>query len=145
MARMATTSSATRRSYPSYATVTPTGEGTTVWTSSTTDPRALENPGGSGRIAATWYSSTSFSINVDLTDGQAHDVTLYALDWDNRARSEQIQITSAITGTVLDTETLSNFSGGVYLEWTISGNVVIKVTNQASPNAVISGLFFDPS
>ena len=82
---------------------------------------------------------------MDLTDGQAHDVTLYALDWDNRARSEQIQITSALTGTVLDTETVSNFSGGVYLEWTISGNVVIKVTNQASPNAVISGLFFDPA
>ena len=76
-------------SYPSYATVTATGESTTIWSSSTTDPRALENPGGAGRIAATWYSSTSFSINVDLTDGQAHDVALYALDWDDRAAASR--------------------------------------------------------
>ena len=132
-------------SYPSYATVMATGESTATWASSTTDPRALENAGGVGRLAATWYSSTNFSLNVDLTDGQAHDVTLYALDWDYRARSEQIQISSGITGVVLDTETISNFWGGDYLEWTVSGDVVIKITNLASPNAVLSGLFFDPA
>ena len=115
-------------SYPSYATVTATGESTATWASSTTDPRALESAGGVGRLAATWYSTTSFSLNVDLTDGKSHNVTLYALNWDGLARNEQIQVTSASTGVVLDTETLSNFSGGDYLEWTLSGNVVITVT-----------------
>jgi len=45
---------------------------------------------------------------------------------------------------VLDTETVSSFSGGDYLQWAVSGNVVIKVT-PLSGNAVISGLFFDPA
>ena len=57
----------------------------------------------SGRIAGFWDSNTSFTVNVNLTDGQPHDVTLYILDWADIGRSEQIQITSAATGAVLDT------------------------------------------
>ena len=132
-------------SYPSYASVTATGESTTIWVPSTTDPRALENAGGVGRLAATWYSTTSLSMNVNLTDSQAHDVTLYLLNWDNLARNEQVQITSASTGAVLSTETLSSFTGGDYLEWTLSGDVLITITNLGHPNAVLSGLFFDPA
>ena len=44
---------------------------------------------------------------------------------------------------MLDTETVSSFSTGVYLQWTVSGNIVIKMTNLSGPNAVLSGLFID--
>ena len=54
-------------------------------------------------------------MNVDLTDGQAHDIELYMLDWEPAGRGEQIQISDATTGTVLDTETVSSFQRGVYL------------------------------
>ena len=88
-------------SLPSYATVTPAGASSYIWASSTTDPRALQVAGGASRIAATWYSATSFTVDVDLTDGQQHDLELYFLDWDKQGRSEQVQITSAATGAVL--------------------------------------------
>ncbi len=130
-------------SLPSYATARFSGATAYTWASSTTAPRALQNPGGSGRSATCWYSSTSFTISVDLTDGQQHDLAIYALDWSNSGRSEQVQIISASTGVVLDTETISSFSGGDYLQWAVSGNVIIKVTNLAGPSAVISGLFLD--
>ena len=62
-----------------------------------------------------------------------------------QGRSEQIQIINAATGTVLDTETISSFSAGTStLQWAVTGNVVFTVTSLAGPNAVISGLFFDP-
>ncbi len=115
-------------SYPSYATVSATGQTAHTWAISTTDVRALQNPGGSGRIAATWYSASSFTIDVSLTDGQAHDLELYFLDWDSTARSEQVQISDAASGMVLDTESISSFHGGVYLDWQVSGHVVIKIT-----------------
>ena len=70
-------------SLPSYATVTPAGQSTYTWAASTTDPRALQDAGGTGRIAACWYSATSFTVDVDLTDGQTHDLELYFLDWDS--------------------------------------------------------------
>ena len=132
-------------SYPSYATVTASGYSTWVWSANTTDVRGLQNPNGSGgRIAAVWYTSTSFSVNVNLTDGQAHNIALYAVDWDNHGRSEQIQITNASTGAVLDTETLSSFVNGAYEVWTISGDVTITITSLSGGNAVLNGMFFDP-
>ncbi len=134
---------------PSYATVTPSGTTYLVQSSGTTQTYALENPAtypapdpSANRVAATWYG-TSFSVAVDLTDGQAHDVTLYMDDWGGNTRSEQIQVTTT-TGTVLDTRTISSFHTGVYLQWTITGDVVFKFTTLAGPNAVLNGLFFDP-
>src|SRR5262249_9017882 len=48
------------------------------------------------------------------------------------------------TGSVLNSQTASNFSGGEYLVFTVSGHVNLKFTNLAGPNAVLSGLFFAP-
>ena len=115
------------------------------WSATTTDPRALQKPGGAGRIAAASYSASSFTVDVTITDGQTHDLALYVLDWDNQGRSEQIQFTSATTGAVLNTETVSSYSGGVYLQWAVSGNLVITFKTLAGPNAGFSGLFFGPA
>ena len=73
-----------------------------------------------------------------------HDLALYAVDWDNKGRRELIQVINAATGSVLDTEAISSFTSGEYLQWAVSGNVLIKVTNPGPANAVISGLFLDP-
>ncbi len=130
-------------SYPSYVSVTPSGQTSYTWASQTSDVRALQysEPGTNSRIAASWYSSSSFKINVNLTDGQIHPVSLYVMDWDSNGRSEQIQVLNAAHGTVLDTETISKFSGGDYLTWNISGNVVFKITDLSGTNAVVSGIF----
>jgi subtilisin family serine protease len=130
---------------PSYATMNIAGASTYTWAASTTDPRALENPpSGPARSARTWYGS-SFTIDMNLGDGQAHDLALYAVDWDNGGRQEQIQVIDPATGKVLDTESLASFSGGAYLQWKVSGHVQIRVTGLAGPNAVVSGLFLDPT
>ena len=114
---------------PSYATLGITGASTYTWAGSTTDVRALQNSANTGRIAAAWYSYTSMSFNLNLNDGQSHLVSLYAVDWDNKGRSEEVQIIDPTTGKILDTEAIGHFQGGAYLTWNLSGNVVIKVTN----------------
>ena len=130
-------------SLPANDTVTPSGESTYTWTTSSSDPRALQVPGSSNRVAAVWYSATSFTVNVNLADGQTHYLELYFLDWDNKGRSEQVEISNATTGTVLATETISSFSSGDYLDWKVSGNLVITITRLAGANAVLNGLFLD--
>jgi hypothetical protein len=139
---IAADTSASNPKVPSYATLEITGASTYTWSSSTTDSRALQNAANTGRIESAWYSSSSLSFNLDLTDGKTHKVSLYAADYDHKGRSEQVQIIDATTGTVLSTQTLNSFQGGEYLSWDISGNVVIKVTNLGPANAVVSGLFF---
>ncbi len=120
-------------------------QSTYTWAATTTDPRALQTAGGTSRIAACWYSYTSFTVDVNLTDGQTHDLELYFVDWDTTKRSESVTLSNAVTGTVLSTETVSSFNSGVYLKWAVSGNVLITFTTLSGVNAVLSGLFFDPA
>ncbi len=126
---------------PSYAQVTLAGQSSWTWAASTTDLRALQNPAG-GRIAACWYGST-FTVDVNLTDGQTHQVGLYFLDWDNGGRTERVDVLDAATGSVLDSRTVSSFTGGQYLVWNLSGHVTFHITDLTGVNAVLSGLFFD--
>lgn len=132
---------------PAYVAPTMTGASFYTWSLSTGDPRALVNPNApSSRIATTIYSTTTMSIDLPFTDGKAHQVSLYLLDFDgNNSRSERIDVTNA-NGTVLDSRTVSSFSAGEYLTWVVSGHVQFKVTNlNSGTNAVVSGLFFDPA
>jgi hypothetical protein len=132
------------QSLPSYATFAVENQSNYTWTSVTADPRALQTGSGTGRIAACWFSATTFSFNVNITDGNSHQVSLYALDWDGfgGGRAETIQIVDGTTNTVLDTRNISSFTNGIYLEWNVSGHVIINVTLTSGGNAVISGVFF---
>ena len=129
---------------PSYATFAVQNQTNYTWSSGTTDVRALQSGANSGRIASTWYSNTSFNFDLNLTDGNSHQIALYALDWDNfqGGRIETVQIADAATGTVLDTEKISAFTNGIYLLWTVSGHVKITVAYAGGGNAVTSGIFF---
>jgi hypothetical protein len=127
-------------SIPTYATVTATDETKKVWSTTTTNVSALSNPAG-GRIEANWYALNSFSVNVDITDGQTHEVALYFLDVNDAARSERVDVLNS-AGQVLDSRTISSFGGGQYMVWNISGNVTFRITRLAGPSAVMSGLFF---
>ena len=79
-------------SYPAYATVSISGQSNNTWSATTSDARALTKGGSSTRIAACWFSTTSFTFDVNLTDGFAHKVSLYCLDWDNISRVESISV-----------------------------------------------------
>ena len=124
--------------------VTLSGQSGYIWAASSADSRALQKASTPGdRIAACWYASTSYTIAVDLTDGQPHQMALYLLDWDQASRVENVTILDAATGAVLDTRSISAFVNGEYLVWQVRGNVVVRVTNEpGSVNAVVSGLFF---
>ena len=54
-----------------------------------------------GRIAACWYTSSSFNIDVNLTDGATHRIALYLLDWDlNNSRVVRIDVLDATNNTL---------------------------------------------
>ena len=131
------------QSLPSYVSFAVQNQSNYTWASTTTDPRALQNGSNTGRIASTWYSGSSFYFDVNLLDGNPHQLAFYALDWDNQGRGEMIQILDANSGAVLDTRTVSQFSNGTYMIWNVSGHVKVVITLTAGLNAVISGVFFD--
>ncbi len=131
---------------PAYATVTSSGATAYTWANPSSDPRALLlNPTSSQRIASTFYTGTSMSFGINLTDGKPHQVALYLMDLETNSRAETIAILDTSTSTVLDSRPLSGFQSGKYAIWTLQGNVTIKVTYTGGLNAVVGGIFFDPS
>jgi hypothetical protein len=128
---------------PAYATVSSTGASPYSWQPVSTDTRALyTSPAANSRIGSTYYSFGSFTFDINCTDGQLHQLALYFLDLDTTTRSESIQVLNADTNALLDSQTIANFSGGVYEVWNVTGHVLIRVTNTGTPNAVLSGIFF---
>ena len=133
-------------SYPSYvASVTPSGNSAYQWIGSTADARALQKAAPSaGRIAACWYSFSSFRIDVAFTDQAPHQVAIYLLDWDGYGggRNEKVEILD-VNNNVLDTKIVTGFVTGQYLVWNLGGRFSIRITNMnPSSNAVVSGVFF---
>ena len=127
---------------PSYALAT-TEAVLYTWAASTSDPRALLKAAlSSNRIASTYAAVSSFSFDLNVTDGNSHKVSLYCLDWDSTQRTQTISILDATANTLLNKQLLLGFHNGVYLSWNISGHVTIQVDNNPTGvNPVVSGFF----
>jgi subtilisin family serine protease len=131
-------------SQPSYVSISPMGQQSWTWTTSTSDGRAPQmGSDPSKRIAACWYGD-QFIVDVGVSDGAAHQVAFYALDWDTTSRQQKVDVSDPTTGAPLDSRTLSNFNSGAYLVWRITGTVRFRFTKLAGYNAVVSGIFVDP-
>lgn len=128
---------------PSYAVVNISRANLFTWTH-TSDPRApFTAASNTDRIASVFYNSPGFTIDVNLTDGDTHQLALYLLDWDGAGRAETIKIVDAAnTSTILDTRSVAGFTNGTYLVWNIAGHVKILVNGTAGPNAIVNALFF---
>jgi len=121
----------------------------TVWEASTTDPRALPISAapGAARYAGLWWTQTTITVNMNVTDGGTHRIAAYALDWQNYGWVTTYKILDHVSQQVLDSRQLTKMGNGVYAVWAITGNVDLVVVNTLGPSntAGLSGLFFDPS
>jgi hypothetical protein len=115
-----------------------------LWSSSTTDSRALQKPSGTDRFAGAWNSTNWLYFYVRFKDTATHEVSLYFLDYERLGRVQKLEVFDDGTGNLLASTTISNFQNGVYYSWNFSGNVRVKVTAVSGPNCVLSAIFFDP-
>ncbi len=128
---------------PPYAKVIPVNASMWTWAGSTTDARALLKGGSTtDRIASTYYSNSTFSFDIELTDGQTHQLAFYSLDFETHDRTQTVTIMDAFNHAVLDTRFMSFMQGGVYAIWNLKGHVIVQVTCTGGTNAVVGGIFF---
>jgi uncharacterized protein (TIGR03790 family) len=111
---------------------------------SCSEPECLKSADGTSRIWNQWVSATSFTIDINLTDGRVHKISFYADDLYHVGLNQNLTIKEAASGAVLSTQTISDLHG-VYQIWEIGGHVIVVVTNRL-PNlyVLINGIFFDP-
>ncbi len=114
-----------------------------TYANSAGDPRVAVDATGNPRPAVVWYDANAVVqpsiFSFEFKDSQPHLVGIYCLDFEPLGRVQTIQVTNAQG--VLDTQTLANFGGGVYLFWISSGPIQIQVTPAPGFNAVVSGVF----
>jgi hypothetical protein len=131
---------------PGYATVSSNGATPYTWNISSGDVRALQKGSNvvTERIASTFYSNAnSFSFDINMTDGQLHQLALYMVDIDTTTRKETVQLLNGDTNQVLVTQQLPGFSNGVYLVFNVRGHIVVQISNAGgSPNILLNGIFF---
>jgi hypothetical protein len=123
--------------------VIPGGKQSWKWIDEIEDIRALQKESGGKRIAAAWFGWEPLTIGVKLTDSKTHQLAVYLIDWDAVKRNESIEVLDGISGQLLDSREISDFSQGQYLTWTVTGHVVLKIGALSSTTAVISGVFID--
>lgn len=120
-------------------------------TSYSTPMRALQDPANllaDGRIGA-WYDATAVIATLTFTAAYTGMVRVYCIDWDDTTRRETVKIDDGSAPAAVDLG--GQFDQGLWVGRTVdvaaSGTVVITVTNLGggSANAVLSGIFLDPS
>jgi hypothetical protein len=127
---------------PGYAVVKIAGNSNYTWAATTADVRGLQVPLAS-RIAACWYNTVPFTIDINLTDNLQHTIEIYLLDWDMQSRVETLTVRDASTLALLNTQGASGFSGGTWFVWKFTGHVQITISLVSGVNAVVSGVFFN--
>lgn len=119
-----------------------------LWANLSNDIRALTRPDAPefNRRASAMSSPTQIYLPLSIFDGEPRRVAFYNLDWDNKNRRQTYEIINLATGEILDTRTVSNFSGGVYAIWKLKGRFMIRIRNEAGINtdAVLSAIMIDP-
>jgi hypothetical protein len=89
--------------------------------------------------------TSEFKVGLVFSDSTPRQVAVYLLDWDRYAggRGMRVEIVDA-GGVVLDSRSVTDFSGGQYLVWNLSGRVspIRFAAVDSSWNAVVSGIFF---
>jgi hypothetical protein len=111
------------------------------WATSTTDGRALSEPGQLTRTAAAYYDANQIQVKLKFSKEFKGDLHAYAVDWDSTARRETI----TVNGQTADLS--SSFNLGAWTSFPITvpaeGTVTITVDRTAGSNAVLSGIFLN--
>jgi subtilisin family serine protease len=126
--------------FPSFVNVNVTG-GTIV--SGGSKSSQLDNVAGTGTVKTYLSSASQILLDMNFTDGLAHQTTFYAADAKNGGLAERIEIVDPTTGNVLASQDLSNFKNGAYATFDLSGHVQVRIIRLAGSAAVLGGVFFD--
>ena len=106
-------------------------------------PSALIKAPDSPYRIASCYFTNFFTVDIDIGD-QTRKVSLYLTDFDEGNREVEISVTDADGNTLMSPIEVIGYEDGWYLQFVMSGRVHFTFDLMFGPNAVISGIFFDP-
>ncbi len=120
---------------------------TTVWSSSTTDGRALASDRESlpSRTASCLSNSDqTMSLAINVKDRQKHRFTLYFVDWKKQGIRSGVEILDAATlKLIAPVSMVKDHGNGVYLTFEYDRSVKLRFVKVRGELVTLSGIFFD--
>lgn len=136
---------------------------TDQWTNATSDPRALQDPSNGVRRALGYTQPCgcpTSPVDILLTDaarasGKRFKLSIYYVDFAPSVSCGSLDGTARIQETYLlkgypsldplaPRQALTDFAGGVWMSYAVSGDVRIRISTGRGDCAVLSALAFDP-
>jgi glucose/arabinose dehydrogenase len=128
---------------PPLVEVSAAGAARETWAENTPAARALLKTNGESHIASGWSAPDSFLVSMRIRDNELYRLSLYFVDWEADERKQLVELIDPETGSVLVTNIVSGFAGGLYLSWIVLGHVDVRVTALNGFAATLSGIFWD--
>ena len=128
---------------PAYVSFQLQGASVSSWVPPQNRPTALERPTGTGVLSSAWSSSTNFTLRLNFLDASSHRLALYALDPSGAGGRTDVVLKDAVSGTILDTRSMTNLLDGQYMVWRVDGQVVLQFSQISGGQGFLCGLFFD--
>lgn len=86
------------------------------------------------------------AIDVTATAGTTFQLAMYFVDWDSVSRRSAVEVFDLQTRKLVAPEQMvTEYHGGKYLVYACDRSVRLRIAHIRGDNAVLSGLFFDPS
>ena len=127
---------------PPYALIGNGDASLTTYLPTSQDDRSLGQPDSPARYLAGWSSTTNFTMDLNLTDNNNHQVAFYFWDWNHSNRTQLVEILDATTTNLLDRRVIANFNNGQWWVWQVKGHVQIRFTKLAGPDCLVNALTF---
>jgi alpha-L-rhamnosidase len=139
-----------REQLPSYVeslTIKPRSVTDTQWVRDVHDPRALapDSQNEGTRNAATLYNRNTLLVDIRLKQPHPFRLAAYAVDFDRQGRQEAADIYNLPALTLAaPTQAIREYQDGKYVIFECHDSVRLRFDTIRGPNAVVSGIFFDP-
>jgi len=117
-----------------------------TWQEASGDERVLQRPEAAqgAAPASCWFALDELPLTVTPADLKPYRLTAYLLDFDRNGRAIEATVEDTF-GAFADRQeaTATDTAEGIYLTWTVAGEVTLTLRKLAGFNVVVSGIFID--
>jgi uncharacterized protein (DUF2147 family) len=91
-----------------------------------------------------WFANDQLRLRITAPTAEPYRLSLYVMDFDRNGRAAHVTLSDEFAPLTATDVSAADAANGVYLTWTVRGNVYVALEKTAGFNVVLSGVFIDP-
>lgn len=108
------------------------------------DVRVPDHPQNGAPQPTCWFANDRLRLRITAPTAEPYRLSLYVMDFDRNGRAAHVTLSDEFAPLAATDVSAADAANGVYLTWTVRGNVYVALEKTAGFNVVLSGVFIDP-